>query len=49
VGSVPLWLFDLIIYFIGVVIVVVIVAWLRAMWRERDAEPRTHGQGTEGR
>lgn len=46
-GSTPLWLFDLIVYLIGAVIVAVIVAWLRAAWRQPDVS-RTHGQSGEG-
>lgn len=44
--SLPRWLYDLIAYFIGTVIVVIILAWLRAVWRER--EQPTSGQSTAG-
>jgi hypothetical protein len=46
VDSLPLWLYDLIAYFTGAVIVVVIIAWLRAGWLEREQE--TRDQSTTG-
>jgi uncharacterized integral membrane protein len=40
---------DLIVCFIGAVIIGVILAWLRAVLRMPHAAPRTHGQSTEER
>jgi hypothetical protein len=42
-SSIPRWLVDLVAYSIGVVIVIVIFAWLRTLWRERD-RPDHHGE-----